>query len=134
MVSPLGYILIIQIGTCGGLQSHLAPGAIIIPDTIRCEDGMAEHYVNANTISANFHWISRAKTVFETRDRKVYVGPHVTFSSLFAESVVMYEAWYKDGLLSIEMEAAATLAAAHHKLHAFDDVFHPSSNIGEVVR
>jgi uridine phosphorylase len=108
----LGCKLVIQIGTCGGLQSHLAPGDIILPETIRCEDGVAAHYVTDGTISADPHWITRAEAALKAQGRTVYIGPHVTFSSLFAESVEMYEAWHKDRLLSVEMETATTLAAA----------------------
>ena len=110
--AQLGCKLVIQIGTCGGLQSHLAPGDIILPTTIRCEDGVAEHYVDDGKISADPHWIARAQSALKALGRTVYTGPHVTFSSLFAESVAMYEGWHKDGLLSVEMEAATTLAAA----------------------
>lgn len=112
MFAQLGCKLVIQIGTCGGLQSHLAPGDIIVPDLIRCEDGVAEHYVDGDTINADPKWIDRAKAALEAQDRTVHVGPHVTFSSLFAETVAMYEGWHSDGLLSVEMEAASTLAAA----------------------
>ena len=109
--SQLGCKMLIQIGTCGGLQSHLKSGDVIVPDHIRCEDGVTQHYVTGTTVSADAHWVNRANAALQARDRKVYVGPHVTFSSLFAESVEMYQAWHKDGLLSVEMEAATTLAA-----------------------
>ena len=112
MFACLGCKLVIQIGTCGGLQSHLAPGDIIVPTVIRCEDGVAEHYTDAGTIKADPHWVARATTHLEAEGRRVYAGPHVTFSSLFAETIEMYEAWHKDGLLSVEMETASTLAVA----------------------
>lgn len=114
MFASLGCKLVIQIGTCGGLQSHLRPGDIIVPDVIACEDGVAEHYVAGTTIDATPLWVARAKTALTSRNRTVHVGPHVTFSSLFAETVAMYERWHKDGLLSVEMEAASTIAAAAH--------------------
>ena len=46
------------------------------------------------------------------RGCNVFVGKHVTFSSLFAETVKMYKSWHRSGFLSVEMETAATLAAA----------------------
>jgi len=110
--ASLGAKLVIQIGTCGGLQSHLAPGDIILPDLIRCEDGVAEHYTKTGTTQADPNWIKSAQKALKAENRTVHIGPHVTFSSLFAESVEMYEAWHKDGLLSVEMEAATTIAAA----------------------
>ncbi|MEO9827434.1 MAG: hypothetical protein ABJF50_23760 [Paracoccaceae bacterium] len=110
--AQLGCKLVIQIGTCGGLQSHLAPGDIVVPETILCEDGVAEHYVENGEINADPHWVTRAESALKELGRTVYKGAHVTFSSLFAESVAMYEAWHRDGLLSVEMETATTLAAA----------------------
>lgn len=112
--SGLGCKLVIQIGTCGGLQSHLRPGDIIIPDLIHCQDGVAEHYVEGTTVQAAPAWISRARAALQALGRTTRIGPHVTFSSLFAETVAMYEAWHKDGLLSVEMEAATSIAAAAH--------------------
>ena len=110
--SFLGCKLVIQIGTCGGLQSHLAPGDIILPDEISCEDGVSEHYLNDTKINANEEWITRSKELLTKRGCNVYVGKHVTFSSLFAETVEMYKSWHSSGFLSVEMETAATLAAA----------------------
>lgn len=118
MFSGLGCKLVIQIGTCGGLQSHLKPGDIIVPDNILCADGVAEYYVDGDgetkTINATPAWVEKAKVALEARDRRVYVGPHVTFSSLFTETVEMYQGWNENGLLSVEMEAATSIAAAAH--------------------
>ena len=110
--SFLGCKLVIQIGTCGGLQPHLAPGDIILPDEISCEDGVSEHYLNDTKINANEEWIARSKELLTKRGCNIHVGKHVTFSSLFAETVEMYKFWHSSGFLSVEMETAATLAAA----------------------
>lgn len=112
MFAQLGCKLVIQIGTCGGLQSHLAPGDIVLPNKIWCKDGVAHHYVIDNLVRADPAWSARAKDALNARNRTVHFGPHVTFSSLFAETTEMYEAWHKDGLLSVDMETATTLAAA----------------------
>lgn len=114
MFAGLGCRLVIQIGTCGGLQSHLAPGDIVIPDVITCEDGVAEHYAKDKTTRADQIWAGKAKAALEGLGRTTYVGAHVTFSSLFTETVAMYEAWHADGLLSVDMETATSVAAAKH--------------------
>jgi len=114
MFAFLGCKLVIQIGTCGGLQSHLRPGDIIVPDTIHCQDGVAEYYAGGPTTQATPEWVEHAVTALKSRDRTVHVGPHVTFSSLFAETSDMYRSWHADGLLSVEMEAATTIAAAKY--------------------
>lgn len=112
MFAFLGCKLVVQIGTCGGLQSHLAPGDIIVPDQILCRDGVAEHYVAGEHTHAAPDMVKGAHDALQARGRTVYVGPHVTFSSLFAETVEMYQSWHADGLLSVEMEAATSIAAA----------------------
>ncbi|MEP5731075.1 MAG: hypothetical protein ABJL67_17095 [Sulfitobacter sp.] len=110
--ASLGCKLVIQIGTCGGLQSHLRPGEIIVPDKIHCQDGVAEHYTSDHVINASPHWVAQAQIALQGHDRNVHIGPHVTFSSLFAETVAMYEAWHAEGLMSVEMEAATSISVA----------------------
>lgn len=112
MFSSLGCKLVVQIGTCGGLQSSLSPGDIVLPHEILCEDGVAEHYAKGGIVHASQKWIDRAQELMAARDRTIHVGRHVTFSSLFAETTEMYENWHNKGILSVEMETATTVAAA----------------------
>lgn len=110
--SGLGCKIVIQIGTCGGLQSHLRPGDIIVPENIRCADGVAEYYVEDRMTAADPALVLGAKAALKKQGRTVYCGPHVTFSSLFAESVAMYKGWHAEGLLSVEMEAGTSIGVA----------------------
>lgn len=110
--SKIGCKLVIQIGTCGGLQKHLKPGDIIIPDIIWCQDGVAEHYVTGKAVKASPHWARKSHQFLKSADRNCYSGQHVTFSALFAETADMCQSWHDAGLLSVDMEAATTLAAA----------------------
>ena len=110
--SKLGSRLVIQIGTCGGLQSDLRTGDIALPDVIACEDGVASHILGQASIRASAPQIARARDMLTDRGRRVHTTKHVTFSSLFAETVEMYEAWHAAGFGSVEMETATTLAAA----------------------
>lgn len=113
MFAAVGTRLAIQIGTCGGLQPELRPGDIVIPDVVRCEDGVSHLYgADPSTTFATPAQVERARALLEGRGRTVRVGPHVTFSSLFAESVPMMEAWHSEGLLSVDMETATTLSVA----------------------
>ena len=110
--SKIGCKLVVQIGTCGGLQPYLSPGDIILPDHISCEDGVARHFSKSNFVNASPKWINLAESLLKNQNRNVYIGKHVTFSSLFAETKKMYEKWNKEGFLSVEMETATTIAAA----------------------
>ncbi len=108
----LGCRLAIQIGTCGGLQSHLRPGDIVLPEHVTGQDGVAHLYTEGATVSSSAKWLATARGLLEYPGRQVHIGPHVTFSSLFAETVEMYEAWHAAGLLSVDMETATTLSVA----------------------
>ena len=110
--SVLGTRLVVQIGTCGGLQGFLQPGDIVLPETASCEDGVANHLLEVETAAATPGQVARAGDLLRRRRRTVHVGPHVTFSSLFIETEEMYEAWHGAGYLSVDMETASTLAAA----------------------
>ena len=115
LFSMLGAKLAVQIGTCGGLQSHLQPGDIVVPESAIPADGVATHFGTGAVRRATPALVEAARIELEARSsRSVYVGPHVTFSSLFAESAGMMEAWHHDGLLSVEMETATTFAVAEH--------------------
>lgn len=110
----VGTKLAIQIGTCGGLQSHLAPGDIILPEVAFCREGIAQMYGAPDAILGSAEWIDRAQTFLQERGHITYRGPHMTWPSLFTETAQMMEAWHRAGLLSVEMETATTFAVARY--------------------
>lgn len=108
----LGSSLAIQIGTCGGLQAHLRPGDVVVPGEVRGEDGVAHLYGRGAETSASALWVERARTALRAQGRTTYTGRHVTFSSLFSETVEMMALWQADGFLSVDMETATTMSVA----------------------
>lgn len=110
----LGTKLAVQIGTCGGLQSHLKPGDIILPEVVLCRDGVAHMYGTPDAVMGSKAQIDRAQTLLQERELTNYRGNHVTWSSLFTETSQMMEAWHHAGYLSVEMETATTFAVARH--------------------
>lgn len=110
----LGSKLAVQIGTCGGLQSHLKPGDIILPEVAICREGVAHMYGTPDAVIGSAEWLDKAQGLLLAREHRVYRGTHVTWSSLFTETPQMMEAWHKAGYLSVEMETATTYAAAHY--------------------
>lgn len=115
MFAAIGTRQAIQIGTCGGLQPELRPGDIIVPDHVSCEDGVSHLYgADPSTTQATPTLVKEALNGLEALGRTVRVGRHVTFSSLFAESVSMMETWHEESYLSVDMETATTLSVAEH--------------------
>lgn len=114
LFGALGAKLAVQIGTCGGLQSHLKPGDIILPEVAVCREGVAHMYGTPDAVLGSGEWLDKAEQVLKQRAHTIYRGPHVTWSSLFTETPQMMEAWHKAGYLSVEMETATTYAVAQY--------------------
>ena len=110
----VGTKLAVQIGTCGGLQSHLKPGDIILPEVAFCREGIAHMYGAPDAVIGSRYWIDRAQTLLDAKGHATYRGPHVTWSSLFTETAQMMEAWHQAGCLAVEMETATTFAVARY--------------------
>lgn len=115
----LGAKLAVQIGTCGGLQTHLQTGDIILPKVAIGRDGVA-HLMGAveGSMADEVH-LEKAKKHLEARQHRTHTGPHLTWSALFAQDGHMVEIWHHAGYLSVDMETATTYAtAAYHRASA----------------
>ncbi len=110
----LGAKLAIQIGTCGGLQSHLKPGDIILPQVALCWEGVAHIYGAIDSAVGDKAWIIQAEQQLIDRNHKTYIGTHLTWSTLFGQNGKMVETWHQAGYLSVDMETATTFAVAEY--------------------
>lgn len=110
----LGAKLVIQIGTCGGLQTRLKPGDIILPNVAIARDGVAHLYGAKEAALANPRWTAQAKAALVECEHKVHQGTHLTWSSIFAQDQMLIETWHHAGYLSVDMETATTFAAASY--------------------
>jgi purine-nucleoside phosphorylase len=108
----LGTKLAIQIGTCGGLQSHLRPGHIILPQVAICREGVAHIYGAFDSVLGSAEWIERAQLLLTERGHQTHTGTHLTWSTLFGQDGNMVETWHRAGYLSVDMETATTFAVA----------------------
>lgn len=114
LFGALGARLAVQIGSCGGLQSGLAPGDIVVPDEAVCEEGVARIYGGGDRVPADSRWTERARAILFDRDHAVHTGTHLTWYSIFAQDGRMVESWHDAGYVSVDMETATTLAVARH--------------------
>ena len=124
----LGAHTFLRIGTCGGMQPELVPGALIIPTgAIRMEGtsqeymplafpavpdfGLTEHLVCAARAAAyDYH-----TGVVQCKDS--FYGQHSPETMPVASTLLQnWQAWKAAGTLASEMESAAlfTVAAARH--------------------
>lgn len=127
-LAALGAHTFLRIGTCGGMQPELVPGALIVPTgAIRMEGtsqeymplafpavpdfGLTEHLVCAARAAAyDYH-----TGVVQCKDS--FYGQHSPETMPVAHTLLQnWQAWKAAGTLASEMESAAlfTVAAARH--------------------
>lgn len=127
-LAALGAHTFLRIGTCGGMQPELVPGALIVPTgAIRMEGtsqeymplafpavpdfGLTEHLVCAARAAAyDYH-----TGVVQCKDS--FYGQHSPETMPVAPALLQnWQAWKAAGTLASEMESAAlfTVAAARH--------------------
>jgi len=114
LFGALGAELVVQIGSCGGLQEDLSPGDVVVPDWAGCQEGIASIYGADDRVQADSHWSDRARMILSDQEHVVHGGTNLTWHSIFAQDGSMVEKWHEAGYVSVDMETATTLAVAQH--------------------
>lgn len=112
--AQLGTPLLIQLGTCGTLDTNASTGKVILPENCAARDGISSIYGAGETVQTTAGWVTRAEALLDTEAVQTQRAYHLTWPSLFAQSDEMCDAWAAEGLLSIDMETSAVIAVADH--------------------
>jgi nucleoside phosphorylase len=105
-----GTPLIIQIGTCGALQPGIGTGAVAIPRDALARDGVTPTYGGGDLIALDGAWGDAAADILIARGVSVTRGPHLTWTTLFAQSDALCAGWTAEGIATVDMETAAVAA------------------------
>ncbi|MFO7572138.1 MAG: DeoD-type purine-nucleoside phosphorylase [Gaiellaceae bacterium] len=105
----LGVTRLLRVGTCGGLQSDLAHGDLIVALSAAAADATASHLVGGEPHCPTASWelLHEAVHVAKTAGEPIRVGPVVSSDLFYNPDEGQYERWSKRGILAVEMEAAA---------------------------
>ena len=112
--AQMGTRLVVQIGTCGAIDPALRAGMVMVPQTVAARDGISQLYGAPEVLTLDPYWVDRARQIVAQMGLHHAGGGHLTWPSLFAQSDAMCAGWTAEGLVSVDMEAAATAAAAAH--------------------
>jgi len=110
--AQMGTRLIVQIGTCGAIHPSLRAGMVMVPQTVAARDGISQLYGAPEVLTLDHVWGDRARQEVTAMGLLHRGGGHLTWPSLFAQSDAMCAGWAAEGLVSVDMEASATVAAA----------------------
>lgn len=110
VMAHVGTPLIVQIGTCGALQPGITAGTVAVPRTVIARDGVTSTYVRHDTMDLDQTWAKRATAILQARGIPVFSGPHLTWTTLFAQDDALCALWAKEGIATVDMETAAVAA------------------------
>jgi purine-nucleoside phosphorylase len=112
----LGAQRLVRVGTCGGLQAHVAMGDTVIAIAASADDRSPLRYAQMDGFapSATFTLAETAATLSRrSSDATVHVGSIVTSAVFYDPDDGSFARWHRLGHLGVEMEAAMlyTIAA-----------------------
>src|SRR5213596_741416 len=117
----LGVKRLLRVGTCGGLQTDLALGDLIVAVTAVPADATARHLVGTDEHCPTASWglVHGAVHAAKEMGQSMRVGPIVSSDVFYNPDAGQYERWSQRGVLAVEMEAAVLFTlGALRSVHA----------------
>lgn len=112
----LGARRFVSIGAAGSLQPHLSVGDLVVCTSAVRDEGVSHHYAPADHTATPDHTLTAA---IGDRARARGLTPHAgatwTIDAIFRETVAEALHYTDQGVLTVEMEAAALFTVARHR-------------------
>ena len=112
----LGARRFVSIGLAGALCGDLAIGDLVVCTEAVRDEGVSHHYVPASrTIAPSTELTERLRRALEEEAVAFTVGPTWTIDTPYRETIDEVRHYQADGVLTVEMEAAALFAVGVHR-------------------
>jgi len=111
-LGTLGTRVVVQIGSCGGLQPYVRTGELVLAETATIGEGASQYYGGHGVASANMGRVVRASSLLAGRDVFCHRGRIVTTDALLAQPPELVARWRAAGHLAVDMETSAVFSAA----------------------
>ena len=109
----LGCRRFVSIGTAGSLQPDLAVGELVVWERAVRDEGTSHHYAASSEYGdASDQLTRRLEAALAARGRRFVRGASWTIDALYRETVTEARHYQAQGVLTVEMEAAALFAVA----------------------
>ena len=106
----------LSIGTAGSLQKHIAIGDIVVCDRAIRDEGTSHHYLPPEKYArASPAMTSRLVGALQAAETTHSVGTSWTTDAPYRETVAEVQHYQSEGVLTVEMEAAALFAVAAYR-------------------
>jgi len=102
------------LGLCGAIADNLEIGDMVMPLDVEREEGTSYHYVPADArVRPDMNLAGRlADFLSRRREPRVCQGRTVTTDAVFRQTLNKERRWRDNGILGVDMETSALLAAA----------------------
>lgn len=106
----------LSIGTAGSLQKDLTIGDIVVCDRAIRDEGTSHHYLPPEKYAhASLSMTARLRDALKTMGVSYRMGTSWTVDAPYRETVAEVRHYQAEGVLTVEMEAAALFAVAKYR-------------------
>lgn len=130
----LGTNRFISVGTAGSLQAHCPVGHTIVCDRAIRDEGVSHHYLpSATHAHASPSLTSALRAELDVRATEYSVGTSWTIDTPYRETVAEARHYQADGVLCVEMEAAALFTVGEYRSVDVAAAFVISDSLADLV-
>lgn len=106
----------VSVGHVGSLQSAISLGDFVVVNRALRDEGTSHHYLESSRyIDASSDLRERLESALEAAGEEYRVGPTWTTDAYYRETLPEIERYREDGVLTVDMEAAAMFAVAERR-------------------
>jgi uridine phosphorylase len=104
----LGARMILAVGWCGSLQSHLAIGDLLLPTTTVSTEGTSQHYpLDGQPPDPDPVLVRQLRDLLAASDNRWQEGAVWSTDGFYRETVDLVQRYQAQGVLGVDMEMAA---------------------------
>jgi nucleoside phosphorylase len=120
----------VSIGEAGALQRHLKIGDIVVCNKALRDEGTSYHYLKHTRYAyASREMTEKIRKTLEKLNQKYTVGASWTTDAPYRETVAEARQYQKEGIATVEMEAAGLFAVAQYRKADIGAIFIVSDSL-----
>ncbi|MCW2777525.1 MAG: hypothetical protein JWN17_1250, partial [Frankiales bacterium] len=106
VLAVCGTPVVVQVGSCGGLQPGLRTGDVLLPTRATIGEGASRYYGGTDAADADPDLVARAAEALRARGLPVHTGPSISTDALLAQPDDLVASWAAAGHLGVDMETS----------------------------
>ena len=114
VLAVCGTPVVVQVGSCGGLQPGVRTGDVVLSSRASIGEGASQYYGGRDACWPDGLLVDQAATLLTERGLRVHRGTTVSTSALLQQPDELVAAWAAAGHLGVDMETSAVFSAAAH--------------------